>query len=502
MLSEDSSHHSDSAESSDSSDSSDSSSSALDYDNTLPVRTGTNSTINAHLEALRQSLKVQVPYTGGVHPVKADDLVIYYDVEGKKNPRRINLGAATEKHLTKLADACEKATFGVSQADVLDETYRKAGKLDLSRFASRLDVVSSGLLDIISPDMLEGQSVDSDKVLRAEIYKLNVYGPGSFFKAHRDTPRGEKRIGSLVVIFLTEHKGGELTLEHEGTTWTFDAAAKLASSGSSSTSTSSPSLAYIAFCSDVTHSVEPVLTGYRVTLTYNLFLTDRTPAVPTQNRIIPTPEREFEDALNALLADSAFLPRGGLLAYGLAHQYPIPASLAESAGNANGLEHVLYMLKGSDARIRTVSERAGLTTHVKMLYDSGEKDYAPLSGHDVLADGILDTHHIYDSGEHDTRLRDEIEKMGVVVERSEERIRELREKVKTSWRDSSEEPMDSVDEVVSVQWVTKITERNRVKSRYMAYGNDASIEHIYGNAALFVDVPAFGEGVRASIQET
>lgn len=64
----------------------------------------------------------------------------------------------------------------MDQKDVLDETYRKAGKMDLDKFAARLDVVASGLVDAISPDILQGQTTDGDKVLRAELYKLNVYG--------------------------------------------------------------------------------------------------------------------------------------------------------------------------------------------------------------------------------------------------------------------------------------------------------------------------------------
>ncbi|KAF7359634.1 Fe2OG dioxygenase domain-containing protein [Mycena venus] len=425
-------------------------------------------TIKQHLKTLKRSLKHSVPYTGGVHPVKADDLVVYYDVEGKPNPRRIDLETATEEALVALESACDKATFGFDQADVLDETYRKAGKIDLTRFASRLDVVSSGLLDAISPDLLAGQSVDSDKVLRAELYKLNVYGPGSFFKAHRDTPRGEDMIGSLVVIFPTEHTGGELTLEHDGTNWTFDAAAKLSEAKSSS------SLAYIAFYSDVTHAVEPVRTGYRVTLTYNLFLSDRTNLVVLGERIVPSPEQEFEEALRALLENPAFLPQGGFLAYGLSHQYPIPTSVAKGSR----LGHVLQLLKGSDARIRTVSERIGLETRVKMLYDSGEKHWEPLSGHDVVADDILDTEHVYDNEDY-----------------SNERMKQL-EKKAGMMRESSVEPMDPVEAAVPMHWVTRITEKNKVGSAYMAYGNNVSLEHVYGNAALFVTVPAFGEGLR------
>jgi hypothetical protein len=43
--------------------------------------------IAAQLKVLRDSLDVQVPYTGGIHPVKAEDLVVYYDVQGEKYAR-------------------------------------------------------------------------------------------------------------------------------------------------------------------------------------------------------------------------------------------------------------------------------------------------------------------------------------------------------------------------------------------------------------------------------
>ncbi|KAJ7118021.1 hypothetical protein C8R43DRAFT_1241993 [Mycena crocata] len=273
-------------------------------------------TLEDHLKIFRHSLKFHVPYTGGVHAVKPEDLVIYYDVEGER-PWYAKASAEDLKHL---ATACQQATFGVAQQDILDETYRKAGKMDLDKFAARLDVVASGLLDAITPDMLQGQSQDTEKVIRAEMYKLDVYGEFS----RKDTPRGDTMIGSLVVVFPTAHEGGELTLEHGATTWTFDSPAELTKIAPT------PALAYVAFYSDVTHAVEPVRTGYRVTLTYNLFLADRVGSslliVPgPAHRVIPAPEQAFEDALCSLLASLTFLPAGSLLAYGLAHQYPMPA---------------------------------------------------------------------------------------------------------------------------------------------------------------------------------
>ncbi|KAJ7446577.1 hypothetical protein FB451DRAFT_1055059, partial [Mycena latifolia] len=427
-------------------------------------------TIADHLKLLRQSLNVHVPYAGGVHPVKPNELVVYYANDDEGNARFIDLANATEAQLGELAAACEPAPFGVNQENVLDESYRKAGKMDLTKFSARLDVVTSGLLNAIGPDILDGQNATSEKVLRAEMYKLNVYGPGSFFKAHKDTPRGEDMIGSLVIVFPTAHKGGELTLSHGGTTWSFDSAAELTAHSSAS----DPALAYVAFYSDVTHAVEPVLEGHRVTLTYNLFLVDRpTRMAAAGHRIAPAPEQTFEDALRALLADPAFLPAGGLLAFGLAHQMvdTRPSSLGP----------VLQTLKGSDARIRTISERAGLATHVKMLYNTGEKD--------VIMDNVLDTENVNE--ECGVPLEDEIEKRGVVLARGEERVAHLEEQeMPRGWWEPSE--------AVEVHWVTRLTELNRVGGTYIAYGNDASIEHVYGSAALFVSVPATGEGVRAT----
>jgi hypothetical protein len=128
-------------------------------------------------------------------------------------------------------------------------------------------------------------------------------------------------IGSLVVMFHTPHEGGELTLVHSDNTEKFDSTAQLA------TQADSHAIAYIAFYSVVVHAVEPVSSGYRVTLTYNLFLTPCSGSVRQNSlgrKILPLPKECFEAALRALLTDPTFLPTGGLLAYRLAYEYPLP----------------------------------------------------------------------------------------------------------------------------------------------------------------------------------
>jgi hypothetical protein len=76
--------------------------------------------------------------------------------------------------LEQLAQACEPASFGVNQENVLDESYRRAGKMDLEYFSLMLNPVHGNLLKIIRGYLLEG--TQSTKNIKIEPYKLNVYG--------------------------------------------------------------------------------------------------------------------------------------------------------------------------------------------------------------------------------------------------------------------------------------------------------------------------------------
>jgi hypothetical protein len=48
--------------------------------------------------------------------------------------------------------------------------------IDATKFATRFDVIASGLLDVISTDVLQGETADGNKFLRAELLGMNVYG--------------------------------------------------------------------------------------------------------------------------------------------------------------------------------------------------------------------------------------------------------------------------------------------------------------------------------------
>lgn len=75
--------------------------------------------------------------------------------------------------LSSAASTCEAATLGLNNRDVLDESYRKAGKMDTDSFAVTLGDVIPHLLERVRPDLSEG--TDGNKKLVAELYKLKFY---------------------------------------------------------------------------------------------------------------------------------------------------------------------------------------------------------------------------------------------------------------------------------------------------------------------------------------
>ncbi|KAI0793016.1 hypothetical protein BC629DRAFT_1439686 [Irpex lacteus] len=227
--------------------------------------------------------------------------------------RWIDLTKASEDDFKDLSEACDPATFGRNREDILDETYRSAGKLDRAQFS---------------------------------------IGPGQFFKAHKDTPRSTNMFASLVVVLPTVHEGGALLFRHEDRSFTFDSAQTLADAPQ-------PSVAFTAFFSDVEHEVAPVTAGYRVTLTYNLYFDQI--VSPVSVPVLSGLDMAVRDVLTKMLADPECLPKGGYIGFALRHEY----ALAEDTW-ADSLK---TLLKGSDAVVEQLGEVLGLETSLWIAYE-------------------------------------------------------------------------------------------------------------------------------------
>ena len=159
--------------------------------------------------------------------------------------------------------------------------------------------------------------------------------------------------GSLVVVFPPRHEGGALQLRHNDEEWTFDSAAITSAQ-------ESPSIAYIAFYSDVEHEVSIVRSGFRVTLIYNLYIDD----VSSDPSCLWLRANEMapRTSLSSLLQNRNLLPEGGYLGFGLEFQYSL-------AHGGTKLDNLINSLKGGDAMIKRVLNQLDLDPQLKVIYD-------------------------------------------------------------------------------------------------------------------------------------
>ena len=67
----------------------------------------------------------------------------------------------------------------MKQENVLDETYRKAGKMDSECFSPMLNLFRTDLMRIVREYLLEGTR--ATKGIMTELYKLNVYSTHLIF---------------------------------------------------------------------------------------------------------------------------------------------------------------------------------------------------------------------------------------------------------------------------------------------------------------------------------
>ncbi|KAG6827091.1 hypothetical protein H0H87_005583, partial [Tephrocybe sp. NHM501043] len=374
----------------------------------------------------------------------------------------LDLSKATEPELEALERACSSATFGRDNKDVLDESYRKAGKMDLDDFAIMFNIDDLGINNRICAQLLDAG--DEDKVIRAEMYKLNVYGKGSFFKSHKDTPRSDSMFGSLVVVFPTPHSGGALVLRHFGQEWTFDSAALTREQGE-------PSIMYIAFYSDVDHEVTVVESGYRVTLTYNLFFENKAKALKLPPSVLPVAPDDhiIRDALSAALSDPKFLSKGGYLGFGMSFKYPIWKNISD-----NALREIEGSLKGSDAVIYRVCQQLNLKTSLNAVYNTG--------GLDILVNAYR-LPYLYGT------IDQEISSI-LCEDCNGHVIHEIGKKKRRSYYRRP---------TIRMAWVTPITNYSNFQADYIAYGNEASSECVYADLCIAAKVGPFGG--RGTIEE-
>ena len=257
-------------------------------------------------------------------------------------------------------------------------------------------------------------------------------------------------VGSLVIVFPTPHEGGTLVLSKDGESgeqWSFDAPKLLAEA-----TPGAPEIAFVAFYSDVTHEVLPVASGARVTLTFNLFFDDIVKTNASSENLMK--HDMVKDAVQELIDDPEVFPEGGILGFGLAHQYALKRT---SSGLGYQLSELIGYLKGSDALVYKVCRDLGLDVTLKTYYISNEdREYM---GSNFIAD--------QDQIDDDSELYEGLTRMD----------------------DGSDEDEEDGGKGgrPSLVWVTAMNDENGAHSSYVAYGNESSVAYAYGSVWLAVE---------------
>jgi hypothetical protein len=205
----------------------------------------------------------------------------------------------------------EQSPFGKGSETIVDTSIRKSWQLNPSQFTIRNPKWQQTIKNIVSRIHRELLLDIEPDNFSAELYKLLLYEPGAFFKAHKDSEKAPGMFGTLVVCLPSAHEGGELILTFNGATKSIQTAPN-----------SEFAMSYAAWYADVLHEVKPVTSGYRLVLTYNLIRQHATDKGPV------TPGTSVEDQYSLIAALTKYneqlqhfddLPN--FLVYRLEHQY-------------------------------------------------------------------------------------------------------------------------------------------------------------------------------------
>lgn len=176
-----------------------------------------------------------------------------------KSGKSISCGSILEPNMPRLLENSGPSSFGRGDHTVYDEEVRKGrelcpDKLEISMYSS---LPNTEIRQALFPNASEISLVFS---------KMAIYENGGHFHVHRDTVRSHDHQGTLLIEVRSPHTGGDMVLEHNGEEirWTL--------SCSDLESKLTDMVQYIAFYTDVNHRVEPVTSGVRAVLQYDIYI--------------------------------------------------------------------------------------------------------------------------------------------------------------------------------------------------------------------------------------
>ncbi|KAF8540725.1 hypothetical protein BDD12DRAFT_879964 [Trichophaea hybrida] len=148
---------------------------------------------------------------------------------------------------------------------ITDTHVRDAWEIEGSKIKLRNERFNTWLSEVITHRVCPALGVDQGEDVEAQFYKMLLYTPGGHFVSHQDTIKTKRMFGTLIVVLPSKFEGGELHLWNNQRKAVDEPLVKLAGQSEFFTGLA-------AWYTNVTHSIKPVTSGYRLVLIYNLVM--------------------------------------------------------------------------------------------------------------------------------------------------------------------------------------------------------------------------------------
>lgn len=230
----------------------------------------------------------------------------------------------------------------------------------------------------------------------------------------------------------------------------------------------------MAFYSELEHEVLPVTSGYRVTLTYNLY---HKPIHPGASSIHAPFHLKLKLALADLVNDPSILPNGGYLGFGLVHEYVYTRK--------NLLEPAMAQLKGSDRAFADVCDALGLRYSLRLLYPNlGDARV------NLLTTVTLNVSNSLDMDSEEVSWKNYLEEAlkGLTIDQAEAiAIIGQPPQMYHSWLYNEKllEPFCKTPKAELLE-TTPMKSSVDAMSPVMTYGNQVELEYFYGTACMVI----------------
>ena len=287
--------------------------------------------------------------------------------------KRAELFEQQEADFSDLLGVMPQAPFGKGKETVYDPSIRDALQLKAEKFEL---TIPQEKLDGILAEIKKGLDLETDVI--AERYSLNAYRKGGKFARHKDTPRGDDMLGTLVICLPSWFTGGKMTVSlGEETKEYFGNPSKY--SWQQKDPPKPRIVQWCAFFSDVDHEIHMVEEGIRLTVAYLLRRRDKASASSNLPKRIAGQEQadRIKDGLLGGLRDERFLTSGGKIGFPCLHLYTNTEVFPGKKDSSQALTPAqIAKLKGRDILIANAATAAGLAVRL-----------VPYLGHDYSLDG-------------------------------------------------------------------------------------------------------------------